>query len=185
MAEIILKLQDQIILIYQLHDGAIDKYVRAYVTNEKGVSITGSPFELTHSGNGKYVFEDPSLVYPTGAVQIHVVYKVFDDASFLTPSCKHSHGLDVFYLDPSESSLLSLEDIDQKLDQIISILSSTFPSAEITGIIDKNEMVAGQLLEEEMVGIIHSDEIDGFVENFEIFGIIDQNDLSASIIEVP
>lgn len=167
------------ILVNQLYDGAEDKYVRAYVTSEDGTSLSGSPFALTHQLQGKYVYFDFSnFTYPEGAEQVHATYIVYTDAAYTQESKKHSRSLDVFHLDPSESSTISIEDIDNKLDQIINVLSSTFPGAEITGIVERDEELIGMVTQDEVIGLIHSDEILGHVLEEEIVGIVADNEIT-------
>lgn len=177
-----LKVDDPIILTYQLFDGATDKYVRCHLKTYDGVTISGSPFDLNHEADGKYVFYDiNNLKFPSGAIQLQAQYIVYDDAGYSVRSKRQSLGLDIFYLDPTQSPTISIEDIDQKLDQIINVLSSTFPGAEIIGLVERDEEIIGIITDEEINGLIFSDEIDGIIDDQEIVGYVTNSDISGQI----
>lgn len=66
-------------LTAKLNDGQTTKFVRATVFDHVGGAVPGSPFTLTHVGNG--VYQNASLNMPEVPF-ITVCYEAFNDAGF-------------------------------------------------------------------------------------------------------
>lgn len=95
------KLGDPIRLNLQLYDGATNKYVRAYLTDQAGNALAGSPVNLTHISNGLY--KDSSINMPN-ALEVVAQYKVFDNAGYSVASAQHADAIDTFLLEIVESN---------------------------------------------------------------------------------
>ena len=99
----------------QLWNGDPTKFVRAVVRDAAGDELTGSPFALTHVGNGKYT--NNSLAMPNEN-RIDVTYETYDDAGFTTLSSEQTISTDVFRLEIPDTTILA------KLDSILNIVST-------------------------------------------------------------
>ena len=84
----------------QLFDGDTGKFVHAHVKDGAGVDVAGSPFALTHVGNGLY--SDDSFAMPAGTTQVTATYIVYNDAGFTIESGTHSRAIDVYNLQPDQ-----------------------------------------------------------------------------------
>lgn len=172
-----------LVLKTQLGDGDETKFVRAIVTTDTGIQLAGSPFALPHQSGGKYVFQDPSLTFPTGTVkEIHAQYVVYEDAGFTTLADCYGVDLDVWQKD--ESANVVVDDILDKVCQILNTISSINPGAELVACIDVEE-IYGFIEEEELCGVIIEEELIGFIEEIEeLHSILDSpEDLVGIIVE--
>ena len=147
---------DPIILGVQLYDGDGTKFVRAFVFNEFGVPVTGSPFLLSHQSQGFYTFLDVNnFKYPlTGDRQIRATYIVYNDAGFTVENECHSRVIDMYR--PFEGSSSTTPDPDP---------TAGIPSLNLIGIISDMEIS----------GTIQSDEILGEIELFDLVGVIESS----------
>jgi hypothetical protein len=82
-----LKPGDLIPLVWQLHDGATNKFCRAAVRDKDNAAISGSPFTLAHVANGLYTSN--AAIMPNSE-KVSVQFLTYDDAGFTTPSTTHS-----------------------------------------------------------------------------------------------
>ena len=95
-----LKSGESIPLVLQLLDGETSKYVRAVVTTQAGVAVSGSPFTLTHEATGLY--KNTALDMPATVEFIRAQYRVYDDSGFTTIST-YADSVEVFYLDTNKT----------------------------------------------------------------------------------
>lgn len=78
-----LNVGDPVPAVCQLGRGDTDKYPRAWIYDDQGNQITGSPVALAHVANGLY--NNDSLEMPDTTF-LMVQVQVFDDSGFTTPS---------------------------------------------------------------------------------------------------
>lgn len=84
---------DPIRLNLQLFDGDENKFIKAYLRDNLGAQLAGSPVTLTHTDNGLY--EDDSILMPNNP-EVTAVYEVYNDSGFLFRSRKHSDSIDIY-----------------------------------------------------------------------------------------
>lgn len=96
-----LSVGDFIPLSYKAADYSDDQFVRAFVTDEDGDPITGSPFDLTPNATGQYV--NTEGVMPNKS-SIFVEYNAYSDSGYTTLSERLGGSDDTFSLLPSVSS---------------------------------------------------------------------------------
>lgn len=97
-----------------LNDGNASKYVRAIVTNDAGLAISGSPFALLSVGSG--VYKSNVATMPSGVQFVQALYEVFDDPGFTIPSTIYGSALDVF--ESVTADLEALEQITEDLEKV-------------------------------------------------------------------
>ena len=121
----IVEVGDPIHLNLQLDDGVTSKYVRAYLKDSAGTDLAGSPFNLTHVGNGLY--SNDSVVMPNTA-EVTATFKVFSDSGYTTLDTDYSFGFDVFQR-------------DDHIGLLNSISNDVAGAAEIEGEIDDSDQI--------------------------------------------
>ena len=124
-------------LSLQLWDFDPNKFPRVHLKDENGVTLSGSPFDMIHIGQGKYTNKD--VVMPSGVLYIEATYEVFASASDRTAGTpqdpNYTSATDVFRLEiPDQIIVDKLDLIIQKLDGL------ALPGASIKVEIDSNEI---------------------------------------------
>jgi len=104
-----IRVGDQAILNMWLHDEATNKYVRAHCRNAAGTVLSGSPFTLSHIARGHY--QAKPFTMPLSQ-EIEVIYEVYNDAGFTTPSPDHLGAFELIELDQSASGSGSTQVIE-------------------------------------------------------------------------
>lgn len=156
----LVKVGDPIQLNLQLEDGATDKYPRAYLRNQFGSPLAGSPVDLTHTGDGLY--QNDSVQMPD-TQEVTATFKVFDDAGHTILSPIYSIELDVFTKDQSAGLIQALlgqnlaGDIDGILDDSGGLQSFLDDTGGIMGDIDDSGSLQGYIEEIELTGIVIDD----------------------------
>ncbi|KKN45879.1 hypothetical protein LCGC14_0678740 [marine sediment metagenome] len=89
---------DVIPLALQLEDGDVGKFPQAIVRDDGGNELGGSPYDLTHKGDGFY--SSTSLVM-TSDPFISAVYIVYNEIGHTTESVSHLRSNDIFLLNTS------------------------------------------------------------------------------------
>lgn len=134
-------------LSLQLYDFNTGKFTRVHLADQDGTVLPGSPFNLTHIGNGKYTSD--AVVMPTGVDYIEATYEVFASAADRTAGTPldpdYTSATDVYRFEIPDSVL------DAKLDQILDKLCNiiipkldgfALPGASIKVQIDPSEVEA-------------------------------------------
>jgi len=116
---------EQLILKATLPLQDASKFVRAFVTDENGVALSGSPFDLNNLGDGVYFFKDPSLVMPIGAIEVTARYVLFDDAAYtqLHEGTFSQQAQDTFRLLNVEIDSLQ-DSVNETLDKVDNLLKN-------------------------------------------------------------
>lgn len=155
------QVNDQISLDLTLWDGDPNKYVRAWVRAD-GVLLPESPVSMPHIGLGQY-FENSTITFPENTTHLSILYEVFNDAGFITKSTFHSQASESYELSVGGTAGLDQELLD-KLNQIIDIVTSHDSSSQIVGLISDSYPLKGYVLEDDAVGFISGvDELVGYV----------------------
>jgi hypothetical protein len=143
---------DPIILSVSLYDQAPDMYVRA-ILRADGIVMPQSPINLVHIGNGTYFYKNLStLIFPTNTFDVRVQYIVYDDSNYTTASVRYETAEDIFRL--STSVPYDSPQLIEKIDNLISIVSSHDLNSEIVGeIVDSFELL-GAVQDEDVVGYL-------------------------------
>lgn len=131
----IVNIQQIVALTLQLFDGDSGKFPLAWVTNDQGQQLIGSPFSLALVSGGLY--ENTSLVYPAGTDFIVAQYKVYNDPGHTILSPIHADAQDVFYKNGQGSPLVLQAEL---------ITGNVREAASIGGIM-KAELVAEEVNE--------------------------------------
>lgn len=128
-----LKAGETVPLVLQLLDGTTTKYVRAVVTTQAGVAVSGSPFSMAHEVTGLY--KSNSLDMPQSVEFIRVQYRVYDDSGFTTIST-YADTVEIFYLDTdNHTQFSSLEGVITSSSNLNSIVSGS----KLEAVIEKDE----------------------------------------------
>ena len=74
------------------------KFIKAIVKDDSGIELNGSPFILVNQGGGIYKYKNPTvLTFPSNALEVSAIYRIYDDNQFLVPTLDYGHQLeDVF-----------------------------------------------------------------------------------------
>ena len=167
---------DEIPLRLQLWDGAVDKYVRAFMYAD-GTSMSGSPFELPHFAQGKYTYKDAALTYPTNIDEVCAIFIVYNNNTFTEESKCHERSLDIYRTGIDADIAGSIDEIKILITELITLVSNQSSSAEIVGLVDAEDLLIGSIFDDEILGLVTSDEIEGLVsEGDEIYGYISESD---------
>ncbi len=124
---------EKVPLHMQLYNGDTGKFVRAFVKNDSGIDVIGSPFTLNHVGNGLYT--NGALSMPDVPF-VESTYQVFDDSGFTAKAPTHGDDVDIFNKDPDavpgpglpESDAMAIEVV---VDQEETVIESEDNSVEI------------------------------------------------------
>jgi len=140
MIEADVKLGDTVPLNFQLFDGAVDKFVRAIVFDQAGISIGSSPHDLTHVKNGYY--HDRTLSMPN-KTQLTAVYLVFEDALFTILSELYTQDADIFRLLP-DSEVIFIESPGDKAEVVLEqqLAEAVIETTEIVVTVEQDETEA-------------------------------------------
>lgn len=92
-------------LSLQLADRNTGKYVQAFLRDNSGNQIAGSPAQLTPVAQGLY--QNLSLSYPNVPF-LTVQYIVYDDSGYTTPSTTEGAAQTTFFIDPPSSGSSNL-----------------------------------------------------------------------------
>jgi len=137
---------DSLPLKFSLHDGATDRFVRAVVKDNFDVAVAGSPFTLTHKGDGLY--KNDAVAMPDKRF-VYAVYIAFDDALFVTESDVHGRDVDCFFKDILQEAIDDLKQAVKGIDLVAEIDDGQGLVAEITSgddqlvaVIDDNALTA-------------------------------------------
>ena len=153
----LVKVGDPIQLNLQLEDGASNKHPRAILRDQLGTLLSGSPVNLTHTGDGLY--QNDSVFMPD-TQEVTATYKVYDDVGRTILSQLYSIELDVFTRDSSASLIQSLlgqnlkGDIDGYLDDSGGLQAFLDDTGGIMGDIDDSGQLEGYIEEFELTGIV-------------------------------
>jgi hypothetical protein len=143
----------------KLWDGNNSVFVRAYLTNDLGQSILGSPISVPNIGNGKYATS--AIFMPAGTAYVSCSYEVFSDAGFTTPATQYTDATDNFPLEvPDYEILATLVEVQKAL----TLLATTGNPNTLVGIIDKVTDLIGYVKGDNLKAEIHIPELQGFVE---------------------
>lgn len=158
---------DKIPLSIVLWDGNPTKFIKAVVRDGKN-EIAGSPVVVPHNSYGNYYYKDTSLLVPDGAKLITVEYTVYDDPEMTVESAWHERAHDIFEVLPVPSQ----SEISDKLDNIITIVTSH----------GLNDRLIGHLSSDEVVGYIHSQlELIGTTSDDEILvGVVTGDEITGA-----
>ena len=144
-----------------LSDGNPTRFVRAFLYDLDGVSLTPAYVDLVHQDNGLY--SDDVAVMPN-ADQVSAVYRVYSDAGFSIQDLNYSQALDIFEKETFDpSSLVS------KPYAIFATISrprigiQLIPTPPIFAAIQKGKKIAAVLTNGEIKIIIKQDPILGVV----------------------
>lgn len=119
--------ESPIILRLTLPETDASRYVRAFVRDQNGVQLAGSPFALTNLGDGRYFFKDEiNLKFPVEALEVSALYRIYDDAAFTIPTVDYSfQSEDIFRADvvvdggdiiiDNEEAIAELRDLVKKV----------------------------------------------------------------------
>jgi hypothetical protein len=149
MAGLSVRPGDPIPLVLQLHDKASSKFVRAVVRDATDAQVLGSPFYLSHVGDGLYR-NYVALASPLSPFYV-ATYEVFRDLSFTQPDLFYSVSGDVFTVDIPDSRLQAL-DVNvstRATPQDVAATLNTFRSDPLIGIVESQE--------DELVGVVEDD----------------------------
>jgi len=167
-------------LSLQLFDFNPGKFTRANLSNQDGVDIAGTPFDLVHIGLGKYTSD--AVVMPSGVVSIEATYEVFATAANRTAGTpldsSYTAAKDVFRLEVPDSVLLDLltsifDIVTAILGQIIGdLLIGVVPQDELIGVVASDPQV-GIIEDADQIGKVEDDQATGNVEDAGVVGKID------------
>ena len=133
------------------------KYVRAFLVDKDGAPLTPSFVNLIDNGGGN--FTENSLVMQS-VVQMRAKYRVFLDSGYTEEdTCEYLGGEDVFDLDSLTAQQLP-------------------PDSSVTGVVQGQIVVEGEIKEEKVTGVTESEKLTGTVEDPDDFEAID---LSSSV----
>lgn len=161
------KLGESLRLNLQLFDGATNKFVRAWCLNDDGVLLSGTPLSLTHQGYGLYANKTISM---PNTKQVKTVYRVYNDATFLSPSAIHSDAIDIFELEIAECAehIIGYIETDVILDgymEIVNLSGQVFLDVLLDGIVETDGVLSGELdIFNTLIGEIVEEDIVGEVE---------------------
>jgi len=172
-----------LVLTLQLWDGAVAKHVVCHLKTDTGVVIGDSPYELGHVGYGKYIYRDPTLVFPEDVFEVHGSYIVYEDEEHTIESQRHQRALDVWRLEALSGLEGSVIRLKQTVDALVAKVDMIPIAAELVGEVLIDEDISGFVDTITMVGTISEDEdLDGFVDTEELIGYIeDDNDIDGSL----
>jgi len=177
------KEDEPLVLRTQLGMGETNKFVRAHVTTETGAVLAGSPFTLVHQLFGKYVFiDEANLKFPSGTVkEVHAQYIAYNDAGFTELYECSGFDMDIWKKDDSASTVV--DDILDKVCQILNTISSINPGSELVACIDVIE-ICGIVEVDELCGVVEVFDLSGFIEDEdELFAWIESDDELIGILE--
>jgi len=184
MAEYLISVDDPIILGVQIEDGNPSVFPRAYVKNENGVAVAGSPFNLYHQSNGWYTFIDGiNLVFPSGIEQMRVTYVIFENGGYTIESEYYLRDVDIYRDSVGSISAPDFTEINEKLEMILNSIASASSAVEIEGTVVTDE-VEGIVQDEDVVGLVDEQDILGRIDDEEttITGIADDDDEIVGIV---
>lgn len=172
-----------IFLSLTLFDRDTTKFVRAKIFAD-GIEIAESPISVPHAGNGTYqLFDEEVLVFPDDVFTTRIVYDVFNDAGFTDKSVKHGPAEDIFVI--VRPSLIGLDPrLEQKLNNILSVVTSHDLNSGLQGLIDDDDKVLlGEVIPDEVIGVIADDkELIGLVTDSEVTGDLEgDTDLTGNL----
>ncbi len=162
------KLGDPVRLNLQLFDGATDKFVRAWVLDDSGALLPGTPVALSHQGYGLYA--NKSIAMPS-TPQLKAVYRVYLDADFAEPSPIHSDAIDVFDLEIATqlaTEIVGYIDGDIVLQGYVEmndIVGQVFLDVPLNGIVEVDGSLSGMIdITTTLIGQIIEDDVVGEIE---------------------
>lgn len=88
-----ISLGDPLLLRLQTGDGATNKFPRAHVYSSVHTEVSGSPFSLTHIGNGLYASE---AYTPVSEDHFDASYTVYTDSGHTTIDTSYNYDSDSF-----------------------------------------------------------------------------------------
>lgn len=147
-----IKVGDPIPLRLKLSDKENGLYVRAKVQDSTGTAISGSPFTLTHDSVGFY--KNISVAMPD-VPWVGVVYEVFTDSGFSTPS-NYADVDEVFARESQASFTLDVSDT----------IVGTVTEDAILGTVLNDEIIIGEVESTNplVTGTIETEAVDGEIE---------------------
>lgn len=164
---------DFIALDVTLWDGDPSKFVRAWVRVD-GTLMPYSPVELVHIGQGQYYKADPEIIFPLNTFHMTAVYEIFNDENFTQKSKSHAISSEHYVLDRPQVGGDPL--LMEKLNEIISIVTSHDLNSQIVGEISEAFSLDGYVVEDDLVGWVKDEEvIVGYVTEETISGIITED----------
>lgn len=95
-----------------LWDGDTTKFPRAFLFDNTGATLSGSPVDLAHVINGGY--KDDSLAMPD-VPYVVVIYVVFDNILHTIKSARHTNAIDIFSIHDMNQDLTNLENLINNL----------------------------------------------------------------------
>jgi len=173
MANPVFNVNDPIFLMATLYDRDPTKFVRARLFAD-GVEMAESPIDVPHFQQGIYQFYDPeNLKFPSGVFALHVLYTTYNDVGYSDRSVRHAPGEDLYVL--TRPSVIGLDPrLEQKLDDIINIVTAHDLNSGLDGFVDTPDTLVGEILPDEVDGFVDDDsELTGFVEDEELDGGLD------------
>ena len=167
-----LQINDKIRLEITLESEKSDKYIKCILRNN-GVEMDQSPVALLHKSDAFYYYENDNLRVPVGAKSISAEFIIYDDAAMTKISEEDHRTMDIFKIDPTSDISI----INDKLNQIISVVTAHDLNSGIVGLIKENE--------DKLIGEVYDDGVIGYIEeNKVIIGyVIDNEELRGSIEE--
>ena len=152
MGSLLLKEGQKIPASLKLFDQASNKFVRAFLYDEDGVQLPGSPLNLAHVDNGLY--ENDNIAMPNTS-HVTAVYRVFDDAGFTVLSETYSDGVDLFKIFIVDQDVIdTLIEIKDKVCQLLADITRPDLIGEISEV---KTLEANVSQDEKIEGILEKD----------------------------
>jgi hypothetical protein len=164
MSSVPVKAGDPVPLSIQLDQFETDKYPQAFVKDDAGAPVAGSPFDLTSTGDGMYV-NNSGLIMPNEP--LWASYKVFDDAGHTI--FKKDAGADLFIPNRTEAT------VDQLLTMMAPptlVLGAVISAGTLVGVIKPDETLSGLVTSQALYGEVSSSPLVGALDEEVLTGIV-------------
>jgi len=174
------KVGDLIILDFQLHDFSTDKHVKAIIEAD-GVETTYSPILVPHVGDGKHLYVNPLITFPSNTFLIAITFEVYSDAGLTNRLKRYGAARDQYELSSGSSGVSStslndtLNSINKAIDEFKAMDSNIIVSIaedtdEVSIYVSEEDEITVEVIEEEIeIEVSDSmDEISIYTEEEEI-----------------
>jgi hypothetical protein len=160
----IVKVGDPLQLSVDLEDGETDLYPQAELLDADEAAISGSPVDLVHTSDGRYV--NQSVAMPS-TQEVIARYKIYVDAAHTTLSEDYVQRITERFI---------RNDNSEALEQLI---SGTLPGQELIGFLEDDGELTGHVFDD---GLFLTGEIE---TNGELLGFIEDEEFLEGFVQGP